>query len=97
MSRHSSDWEGKAILVALSIDDAQADAARHVESKGWTAIRHFWSAAGSEPGWNSDAPRTYGIDGIPTAFLIDTDGKILWRGNPRQVEVEEMISEQLAR
>jgi thiol-disulfide isomerase/thioredoxin len=86
MSRRASDWEGKAAIIALSIDDEKDDALNHVESKEWNAMRHFWSA-----GWRSDAPRTYGIDAIPRGFLIDADGVIHWRGNPRHIDPEELI------
>lgn len=93
--RHKDDWAGKAVIVALSIDDTIEAAQNHVRKKGWLDIRHYWSADGAETGWNSDAPRTYGIDGIPTAFVIDPDGRIVWRGNPNDTDPEKRIERAL--
>jgi hypothetical protein len=30
--------------------------------------------------------KAYGIRSIPTAYLIGTDGKVIWEGHPRQLE-----------
>ncbi|MCG8409603.1 MAG: TlpA family protein disulfide reductase [Phycisphaerales bacterium] len=37
----------------------------------------------------------YGINGFPTAFLIDPDGKIAWKGHPAVVdnEIEKLLKE----
>ena len=94
MKRNAEDWKGKAVVVALSIDDTIKAAQDHVREQGWTDIRHFWASAGP-PGWASDAVRTYAIMGIPTAFLIDPDGQIVWRGHPGSVNPETLIADSL--
>ena len=45
--------------------------------------------------WNSAAPRKYGILAIPTVLLIDSEGEILWRGNPNNTDVEALIEDAL--
>lgn len=97
MTRRGLDWDGKATIVALSIDEEKEDAVAHVKRREWTAMRHFWSADGTETGWNSTAPREFGISSIPTAFLIGRDGIIQWRGNPRHINPEEFIDSALSK
>ena len=94
MKRRAEDWKGKAVVVALSVDDTIEAAQDNVRERGWTDIRHFWASAGP-PGWASDAIRTYVIMGIPTAILIDPEGQIVWRGNPNGVNPETLIADSL--
>ena len=91
MKEHEDDWANKAAIVALSIDQTVEAAQQKIRDEGWTSIHNYWSADGTETGWHSDAPRIYGVDGIPTAFLIDPDGKILWTGNPNDTNPEKRI------
>ena len=58
-------------------------------------MEHFWSSEG-EPGFFSTAQREYRIDAIPTSFLIDPEGVIVWRGTPSIVDVEEILQRYLA-
>jgi len=86
MTRRAADWDGKATIIALSIDAEKEDALNHVEAKGWMAIPLYWDA-----GWQSESPRAYGVEAIPRGFLIDKNGVIQWRGNPRSIDPEELI------
>ena len=78
MKRNRENWEGKAIILAVSIDDSLEALRNHVKKKDWTQVRHLWSKE-KHPGWKSIAPETYGIKGVPTFFLIDPQGKIITR------------------
>ncbi len=80
MARRGREWEGKATVVALSIDETIEDARKHAEEMDWTELEYYWPA-GEMAGWNSEAPVKYGIDSIPMALLIDANGEIVWRGN----------------
>jgi len=42
-------------------------------------------------GAGSTAVRDYGVTGIPAAFVIDRDGKLVWSGHPSTPEFEEAI------
>lgn len=43
------------------------------------------------------AGRDYGVRGIPTSFLIDHEGRVLWRGHPMQSDWERMLPSALKR
>ena len=90
VSRRTPDWDGKAVVLPVSLDDKADKLRRHVEQRGWRALRHLWCGDG-KPGFESTAARTYGIRGVPTALLIDPAGKIAWRGHPRDVDPEVRV------
>ena len=85
-----ADWNGKAAIVALSLDETIEEAQNHVRAREWTAMEHFWSSDGGA-GWESAAPKIYQLDSIPMALLIDADGTIAWRGNPNDTDAEKQI------
>ena len=97
-AEHATDWRDRVAVVPVSIDDTREAAAAHVASRGWTALRHFWSG-GEETGMKSPVARDFVIDAIPVAFLIDSDGRVVWRGNPRtdDGDLEDRIERLLAR
>jgi hypothetical protein len=43
----------------------------------------------------SGALENYGISGIPHAFVIDQNGKIIWHGHSASPELENVISSAL--
>lgn len=47
-------------------------------------------------GVGSSLDRTYGVTGIPHAFVIGRDGKLRWDGHPASPECEEKIAAALA-
>ncbi len=96
MVAHKDAWRDKATILALSIDDTPEIAREHIEKNGWTAIRNYFSSEGGAA-WESDAVKMYGVLGIPTAFLIDRDGKIAWQGNPGHADVVELIDAEFAK
>lgn len=95
LRQHKDDWNGRAAVVALSIDDTPKEAQDFVREQNWLSMDHYWSSEG-EPGFFSDAQRAYRIESIPTTFLIGPDGVILWRGNPSVANVEKLIVDALA-
>jgi thiol-disulfide isomerase/thioredoxin len=96
MRTYGKAWKDKVSIVALSIDDTPVEAVEFVKAKDLNSLDHYWSSEG-EAGFFSDAMRVYGIDSIPTAFLIDPDGKIVWRGNPNDIDVAKRIDRTLQR
>ena len=46
-------------------------------------------------GLESSSLEDYGIDGIPDAFVIDQDGKVIWHGNSASQEMDKSIAKAL--
>ena len=46
-------------------------------------------------GGGSNSGGAYGVTGIPTAFLVDTKGQVVWQGHPMQPDFEKAIEQQL--
>lgn len=82
LQRHSKQWTGRLEVVTVSIDDGHEGVKTHLERKGWwnLPIRHCWDIRRNEREGNAN--RAYGIRYVPSAFLIDPSGKIVWFGNP---------------
>ncbi len=90
LKKRAADWAGKAAILAISCDDEIDTLKQHVAKKEWGNVTHLWCQEGGT-GWQATAMRTYGIGGVPTAFLVDTEGKILWRGHPSNFNLEQRI------
>ncbi|QDV35085.1 sigma-70 family RNA polymerase sigma factor [Tautonia plasticadhaerens] len=97
------DWKDRVAIVAVGIDEDRDVLRRYVTTRGLGSIRHLWSPAPDPeevPGpEGSDVPRaslSYAIRGVPTAVLIDPEGRIAWRGHPSSVDLEEEIKNLLA-
>jgi hypothetical protein len=80
--------------VSISIDELAGVILRHVERCGWTQLTHYSSG---EPGTGGRSPaeQAFVASGVPTAFLIDQQGTIVWRGHPATIDVGARIDELL--
>jgi thiol-disulfide isomerase/thioredoxin len=87
MLERNPAWEGRAEIVAISLDDDKEIAQKRIAEKGWTKISNYWGGAG---GFKAAIPASFQIDGIPTCFLVKR-GKILWSGHPNERNLEEDI------
>ena len=94
-ARRAKDWAGKAVILGLSIDDAPDLVVKHCRTRGWDNLRQLWCGDGEKKGWGCEAVEVYGIRGVPTALLLDSNGKIVWRGHPASFKVEEEIDKLL--
>jgi RNA polymerase sigma factor (sigma-70 family) len=81
-AEHSSTWKDRVALVPVSIDEDVDRVQAHVRSRGWTRVDHFWTSDTDKVGWDAPAARAFVVSGVPEAFLIGPDGRILWRGHP---------------
>lgn len=77
---HRDDWGERVSFVALSIDDSREIAANHVEQRGWNAVDQCWTGEANQ-GSRAKAAASFVIGGVPTSFLIDQSGKVVWRGH----------------
>lgn len=75
--RAHPEWRNNVVVLALSIDDSQKDATRHLKRKGWEATTNAWVGPG---GWQAPAAQAFSVRGIPTAYLIDQQGVIVKSG-----------------
>lgn len=78
------EWKDRVILAGVSIDDDRAKLVDHLDRKGWHQARQLWTPGGGE--FRAAAAKAFGINGVPTAILIDQKGQIIWRGHPSQGE-----------
>ncbi len=93
-SKRKDDWADKAAILCVSIDDKKENVISHVNGRGWLGVRHLWCEEG-EPGFKSAGAKAYGINGVPTALLIDKSGAIVWRGHPGTIDIETKLDELL--
>ena len=94
--RRGGEWSKDVALVAVGIDQDREPLLREVQQQGPTAIRHLWSPA-DEAQWSGTAGAAYLVSSVPTAFLLDRDGRIVWRGHPGSLEIEREIEKLRAR
>ncbi len=91
--RRRTDWESRVAMLGLSIDADLETIRAHVERTGWNAVRQLFCGEGA---WESAPARTFGIRAVPTALLVDSSGKIVWRGHPASIDLEARIDELVA-
>jgi len=87
------EWGDKVELIALSIDKTRDEAANHLKEKGWDKTTNMWAGEG---GFQAPAPAAYGVRGIPAAYIIDAQGKVIAMGHPATLNVGEKVTEALA-
>jgi thiol-disulfide isomerase/thioredoxin len=95
MRKRPSSWDGRVDVLAASIDDSPEVLKRHAENKGWNHVRILWAGAEGHTDSDSPAAQPFGVNGIPCAFLIDPEGRIVWKGHPKDANVETQIDELL--
>ena len=89
--RRGDAWRNDVALVAVSIDNDRAELRRHVLDQGLKGLRHLWSPR--DHAGPSSAAEAYSISGVPTAFLIDRKGRVVWRGHPQSIDLEKKLDE----
>lgn len=86
------DWQNQVAVVPVSIDDALDIVRKHVNKRGWTNTFNVWAGAG---GWHSAPAKTFRVTAVPTSYIIDGQGKILWSGHPDADNLSNTIDRQL--
>lgn len=90
-----TDWADRAVIIGASIDQSIDIIRAHLSKRGWNDVLQTFCDEG-EPGWACDAVKKYGVQGVPTCFLIDAEGRIAWSGHPMSINIEEEIDKLLA-
>jgi len=81
IKEHGEKWGGKVRLIGLSIDQDAGTVSKHVEAKGWGDVEHYHIRNGK-----CTADKAYGIQGVPHVAIVDTKGKIVFKGHPANRE-----------
>ena len=89
-----NNWQDRVAIVPLSIDDTMDVVQRHVDQRGWTNTFNVWAGEG---GWHSVPAKTFRVTGVPTSYLIDAQGKIVWAGHPAGADFGRMVDGLLKR
>lgn len=75
LEKRKADWDGKVRIIGLSIDQSKEKMVDHVKAKGWTSVEHYFRN-------KSDCSEVYGVSGVPHVLLLDTKGRIVFKGHP---------------
>jgi len=59
----------------LSIDGDAPTVVNHVNSKGWTSVKHYHRA-------KSNCSDVYQVRGVPHVIILDKEGTIVFKGHP---------------
>lgn len=80
MINQHPEWEGRLVVLGISLDDTPEDALKFMEKEGlaeWTPAMADTEAGSEEVSFGSPAARAMGVRLIPNWFLLDAEGKIL--------------------
>jgi thiol-disulfide isomerase/thioredoxin len=86
------EWKDRVEIIALSIDDKANQATDHLAKKQWSKTVNLWAGDG---GFSSVPSRALRIRGVPTAYVIDGDGKVITAGHPASMDFGAIVAAQL--
>lgn len=86
------DWKDRVEILALSIDNKAVQATDHLAKKLWTKTANVWAGEG---GFDSAPSRRLRVRGIPTAYVLDQDGRVLKAGHPMSLDFGAIVDAQL--
>ena len=86
------DWKDRVEVIALSIDDKAAEARDHLAKKGWSKTSNVWAGDG---GWTSGPAKEFRVRGVPTAYVLGSDGKVVTAGHPMSMDFGAIVDAQL--
>ena len=92
LERNAKNAKWKNVrIIGLSRDQDQMTLEKHVKDKKWTSVEQYWQNNGK-----NNANQDFKVNGIPFCILVDTHGKIVWKGHPATRNLEEDINNLLA-
>jgi thiol-disulfide isomerase/thioredoxin len=83
-----TDWRDKVVIIPLSIDDTLDIVRRHVNQRGWTNTFNVWAGEG---GWRSAPAKMFRVNGVPTTYIIDPQGKVIEAGHPAGMSIAKTV------
>lgn len=75
-------WQDQVAIVTVSIDEKPEAAKKHLAGSGLDQLPPFWTGAEGIAGWEAPAAKLFGVVSVPSAVIIDRDGRVFWRGHP---------------
>ncbi len=82
-------YKDSLVVITVSIDDLPDPVKPYLEKLGlWGQCEHFWAGPG---GWQSPVGQAFVVYGVPTAFVINPDGIIVWRGHPMSLNLPKIL------
>lgn len=75
LKKRGAEWGENVKIVCISIDQTADKVVSHVKAKDWERPIHYHRA-------ESDCSQQYSVSGVPNVMLIDTKGKIVFKGHP---------------
>jgi thiol-disulfide isomerase/thioredoxin len=85
VEKQPDSWRKQVVVLSVSIDASRKVVLPHLQRRGWDKFAlHTWDEG-------QRAAQLYGVDAVPTAFLIDPRGKVVWTGNPLSREQESLL------
>ena len=92
LKENHANWGEIVAVVPLSIDDTLDVVRKHVNKRGWTNTFNVWAGEG---GWQSAAARAFRLSGVPTTYIVDSNGKIVDAGHPAALQIEDKVEKAL--
>jgi thiol-disulfide isomerase/thioredoxin len=83
------EWKDRVAVVSLSIDDTVKAVRNHLDKRGWTNTFNIWAGEG---GWQSGPAKAFRVNGVPTCYIIDAEGKIVQAGHPAGLHAPEVVN-----
>ena len=80
LERKGKEWGDKVKIIGISIDGDKAKLKSHVENNGWINVDHYFIGEAIK------CKKDYGISGVPHVLLVDTNGKVVFKGHPESRE-----------
>lgn len=75
LTKRAVDWGDKVKIIGISIDQTAEAVVKHIEAKDWNRPIHYHRA-------KSNCSDVYQVRGVPHVMLLDTTGKIVFKGHP---------------
>jgi thiol-disulfide isomerase/thioredoxin len=85
-------WRDRVTVMTLSIDDTLKEARHHMTKRGWTNTFNVWAGEGD---WQSAPAKAFRVTGIPTCYVINTNGMIVQAGHPMGLHAPEVVNQLL--
>jgi thiol-disulfide isomerase/thioredoxin len=86
------EWKDRVAIVPVSIDDTMKIVRNHVNQHGWTNTFNVWAGDG---GWHSATAQAFRVTAVPTSYVLDTEGKVVWSGFPMGDNIPNEVDAQL--